>query len=84
MSWFIALMVFLLCFVVLILSFFALSTCLGDELRAAWSGRSVSYMPTTYGLQYARIIGQSGQQAGWEQFEMEDMLDERLHRGDSD
>ncbi|KAK0942360.1 hypothetical protein LTR29_006124 [Friedmanniomyces endolithicus] len=84
MSWFIALMVFLLCFAILVLAFFALSSCLGDEIRAAWSGRSISNMPTTYGLQYARIIGQSGQHAGREQFEMEDMLDERFHRGESD
>ncbi|TKA76279.1 hypothetical protein B0A55_01833 [Friedmanniomyces simplex] len=64
------------------LAFFALSSCLGDEIRAAWSGRSMTNMPTTYGLQYARIMGQSGQQAGWEQIEMEDMLDERYHRGE--
>ena len=73
------LLVFLGGFIVLILAFFALSSCLGDEIRAAWSGRSRNHTPTTYGLQYARVLGHSGDsQTGWEQIEMEDRLDKRL------
>ncbi|KAK4900092.1 hypothetical protein LTR27_002855 [Elasticomyces elasticus] len=84
MNWFRVLLVLLLCFLILVLVFFALSSCLGDEIRAAWSGRSTSVVPTTYGMQYARMMGQSGQHAGWEQIEMEDMLDERVRRRQSD
>ena len=74
--------VLIACFVVLVLAFFALSSCLGDELRIAWSGHSRTAMPpTTYGLQYARAIGNQG---GWEGIEMEVMLDQRLDRGDAD
>lgn len=76
--------IFIVCFCVLVLAFFALSSCLGDEIRAAWSGRSRHELPTTYGLQYARVMGHGGNQAGWEQMEMEDMLDKRLGRGDED
>ncbi|KAK5683918.1 hypothetical protein LTS10_003781 [Elasticomyces elasticus] len=84
MNWFRVLLVLLLCFLILVLVFFALSSCLGDEIRAAWSGRSTSVVPTTYGMQYARMMGQSGQHAGWEQIEMEDMFDERFRRRQSD
>ena len=70
------------CFVALVLAFFALSSCLGDQLRAAWSGRSRPALPpTTYGLQYARSMGN---QVGWESIEMEDMLDRRFGHGDED
>ena len=75
----------LACFVVLTLAFFALSSCLGDEMRAAWSGGSRNYTPTTYGLQYARVMGHDGgSQTGSEQIEMEDMIDKRLRHGDED
>lgn len=84
MNSFLLLMVVLLCFLVLVLAFFALSSCLGDEIRAAWSGRSRNSIPTTYGLQYARMIGHGGNQAGWEQIEMEDMLDKRLGTSSDD
>jgi hypothetical protein len=77
MNSFLLLMIVLFSFAVLILAFFALSSCLGDELRAAWSGRSTSAMPTTYSLQYARMMSQSHGHAGWEQIEMQDMLDHR-------
>jgi hypothetical protein len=81
----ILLFIFLLSFVVLVFAFFALSSCLGDELRAAWSGRPRNGMPpTTYGLQYARIMSHGGNQAGCDQIEMEDMLDNRLGRGVED
>lgn len=68
-------MILLLSFLVLLLAWFAISSCLGDEIRAQWSGRATRYVPTTFGLQYARMMGHGGNQAGWEQIEMEDMLD---------
>lgn len=81
MNTFLLLLTILLSFLILILAFFALSSCLGDEIRAAWSGRqSRNTIPTTFGLQYARLMtGQSsggGGQAGWEGIEMQEMLDE--------
>lgn len=76
MNTFLLLIVLLLSFGVLVLAFFALSSCLGDEIRAAWSGRQNSRtIPTTFGLQYARMMGQSSGNAGWEQIEMQDMID---------
>lgn len=74
MNVFLLLMVGLACFLVLVLALFAVSSCLGDEMRAAWSGRQ-RYVPTTFGLQYARSLGHGGNQAGWEQIEMEDLMD---------
>lgn len=69
------LIVALLSFIVLLLAWFAISSCLGDEIRAHLSGRSIRTIPTTFGLQYARTMGHGGNQAGWEQIEMVDMLD---------
>lgn len=74
MNVFLLLMVGLASFLVLVLVLFALSSCLGDEMRAAWSGRQ-RYVPTTFGLQYARSMGHGGDQGGWEQIEMEDLID---------
>lgn len=74
MTSFLILIVLLLSFLVLVLAWFAISSCLGDEIRAALSGRARNFVPTTYGLQYARAMGH-GDQAGWEQIEMEDMID---------
>ncbi len=74
MNVFLLLMVGLASFLVLVLALFALSSCLGDEIRAVWSGRQ-RLAPTTFGLQYARSMGHGGNQAGWEQIEMEDLLD---------
>lgn len=70
-------MLFLFCFLVLVLAFFALSSCLGDEIRAAWGGRRrPASLPTTYGLQYARHMNSGG--TNLEHIEMENMLDRRL------
>ena len=74
MNIFLLAMVGLATFLILVLALFALSSCLGDEIRAAWSGRE-RYVPTTFGQQYARSMGHGGNQAGWEQIEMEDLLD---------
>lgn len=77
MNTFLLFIILLLSFSILILAFFALSSCLGDEIRAAWSGRRNSRtIPTTFGLQYARMMGQSsGDAAGWEQIEMQDIIE---------
>ena len=80
MNTFLILMIVLLCFIILVLAWFALSSCLGDEIRAAWSGPRKQYIPTTYGLQYARVMGHGGAQSGWEQIEMEDMIDKADER----
>lgn len=79
MNTFLILCVSLLGFLVLVLVLFALSSCLGDELRAAWSGRGHD-APTTYGLQYARSVVNGGSHAGWEQIEMAELLDRDAHR----
>ncbi|KAK5135317.1 hypothetical protein LTR08_005421 [Meristemomyces frigidus] len=69
-------------FLLLTLAVFALTSCVGDEFRAAWSGRARHALPpTTYGLQYARAMSNVG---GPEGVEMEDMLDERLVGRDHD
>lgn len=80
----------------LVLAFFALSSCLGDEIRAVWfqqgrrgrSSRSAAAVapPTTYGLQYARFMGGATggdvqASSGWEGIEMEDLLDKRFGGG---
>lgn len=77
MNTFLLILVFLLCFVVLLLAWFAISSCLGDEIRAAWSGRHTSALPTTYGLQYARFMAQGGHGQHSEHIEMENMLGRR-------
>lgn len=70
-----ALLIIAVVFIVLLLAWFAISSCLGDEIRAHLSGRQQERTPTTFGLQYARMVGQSGNTAGWEQIELQDMLD---------
>lgn len=75
MNTFFIIILLLSCFIALILAWFAVSSCLGDEIRAAWSGRKTATMPTTYGLQYARHVNQGG---ALENIEMENMLDQRL------
>lgn len=57
----------------LLLAWFAVSSCLGDDIRAQWSGRTHT-TPVTYGRSYAHAMGG---QAGWEQIEMQDMLEHR-------
>lgn len=82
MNTFLIIVILLLCFMVLFLTWLALSSCLGDEIRATWSGRPRASMPTTYGLQYARHMNQGG--AALENIEMENMLDRRLLGDESD
>lgn len=78
MDLFIIFLISFISFMVILAVFWALSSCLGDEVRAHWAGRSsATSVPTTFGLQYARIMGNSANQAGWEQIEMEDMMDKQ-------
>jgi hypothetical protein len=63
MNVFLLAMVGLATFLILVLAAFALSSCLGDEIRAAWSGRE-RYVPTTFGQQYARSMGHGGSRLG--------------------
>ena len=81
MNTFLLLMIGLATFLLLVLALFALSSCLGDEIRAAWSGRD-RYIPTTFGQQYARSMGHGGNQGVWEQIEMEDLMDESYKHQD--
>lgn len=86
MNAFLIILIFLLCFLILVLAFFALSSCLGDEIRAAWSGggRRHNVLPTTYGLQYARSMGHAGHAAYSEHIEMENMMSRRRSEDDYD
>lgn len=69
------LIIVLVSFTVLLLVWLAISSCLGDEIRAHLSGRPRRMIPTTFGLQYAQMMRQSGSTAGCEQIEMESILD---------
>lgn len=78
MTTFSLLLIALFTFLVLVLAFFALSSCLGDEFRALFSNASrTRQAPTTWGLQYARSMASTHGHAGWEQIEMADMVDRR-------
>lgn len=77
MNTFLLILILLLCFIVLILAWFAISSCLGDEIRAAWSGSRTRTLPTTYGLQYAHLMGQGGHGSYSEHIEMENMMSRR-------
>lgn len=76
MNTFLLILVILLSFLILLLAWFAISSCLGDEIRAAWSGNSTTTLPTTYSLQnYGRFMG--GHSSYSEQIEMENMIHRR-------
>lgn len=76
MTTFTIILILLLIFLILTLTFFALSSCLGSELRSAW-GRRNRLPPTTYGLQYAQFMGQGGHGTHSEHIELENMLTRR-------
>lgn len=59
---------------VLFVVFLALSSCLGDNFRARVSGITSSARHASFGPSYARNLGSGAGQAGWEQIEMEEML----------
>jgi len=56
--------------------FLGLSSCLGDNFRARFSGINVNPRHASFGRSYARGLGSGAGQGGWEQIEMEDMLGE--------
>ncbi|OJD40683.1 glutamine amidotransferase type 1 [Diplodia corticola] len=66
---------------VMFIAWMALSSCLGDSLRATIAGASMNPRQASFGRSYARGLGSGTGQAGWEQIEMEEMLD---HVEDSD
>ena len=82
MNWFLLIIILLSCFLVFLLAFFALSSCLGDEFRAVWSGRQ-SATPTTYGMQYARLMADANG-SGPEGIEMADLSRGRFRRSEDD
>ncbi len=59
-----------------ITAYLALSSCMGDSFRASISGVSLYPRNASFGRTYARAIGSGAGQAGWEQIEMQDMLDD--------
>jgi hypothetical protein len=77
MGAFLLFIVLITVFVVLMLLWFALSSCLGDEIRAAWSRgqrQQERALPTTYGLQYAQLFGSAERYGLSEQIEMDTIL----------
>ncbi|EKG13504.1 Glutamine amidotransferase type 1 [Macrophomina phaseolina MS6] len=60
---------------VLFIAWMALSSCLGDSFRASIAGVSLNPRHADFGRSYARGLGSGTGQAGWEQIEMEEMLD---------
>ncbi|OCK80200.1 hypothetical protein K432DRAFT_382435 [Lepidopterella palustris CBS 459.81] len=58
----------------LLVAFLALSSCLGDNFRARFSGITINAVHASYGRNYARGLGSGAGQAGWEQIEMENIL----------
>lgn len=83
MNTFLLLMVGLATFLALTLAWFAISSCLGDEIRALLSRRRRQYIPTTYSMQHYGRVGMAPS-AGWEGIEMENMISPGWERDDDD
>ena len=66
------------------LVFLALSSCMGDQFRARVAGIPVTFNPrhASFGRQYTRGFGSGAGSAGWEQIEMEDLMDESYKHRD--
>ena len=80
-------MIGLATFLALVLAWFAISSCLGDEIRAVLSRRRRQYIPpTTYSLQHYGRFGMAhgGDHAGWEGIEMENMISPGWERDEDD
>jgi hypothetical protein len=56
------------------LAFLAVSSCMGDRLRARVAGISFNPSIRTFGRNYGRGLGSGSGAGGWEQIEMEDMM----------
>jgi len=52
-----------------------LSTCMGDSFRARVAGVPVNVRQANYGKTYARNFGSGLNQSGFEQIELENMMD---------
>ncbi|KAG8627970.1 hypothetical protein KVT40_003843 [Elsinoe batatas] len=63
--------------VILLIAWCALSSCLGDSFRAQFGGVTINSRMGSYGRSYARHMTSGAGQGGWEQIEMEDMMDGR-------
>lgn len=83
MNTFLLLMLGLATFLALTLAWFAISSCLGDEIRALLSRRRRQYIPTTYSMQhYGRFGMPHG--GGREGIEMENMISPGWDHEDDD
>jgi len=67
-----------------LLAYLILSSCIGDRLRARTSGATMSIPGISYRRTYARNMASAMNQGGWEQIEMENMLDQSESRRDMD
>lgn len=72
--------------IVLFVAYLILSSCLGDRFRASVAGTALTVRQGSYGRTYGRNMGSGMHQGGWENIEMQDMLDEDgpIHRDDRD
>ena len=59
----------------LLTAWLILSTCMGDSFRARVAGVPVNVRPANYGKTYARNFGSGLNQGGFEQIELENMMD---------
>lgn len=57
-------------------AYLALSSCMGDGFRASIPGVSINPRHASFGRAYGRTMGSGAGQAGWEQIEMQGMLDD--------
>ncbi len=65
-----------------LLAYLILSSCIGERFRARISGATMSITGTSYRPTYARNLASAMSQGGWEQIEMENMLDQSDNRRD--
>ena len=68
----------------LLTAWFALSSCLGDSIRARISGITVNPRHGSYGRTYGRNASSGVGQGGWEQIEMEDMMSRDFDEDDDE
>ena len=67
-------LILLFCFFILVLALFALSSCLGNDIRSQWAGRARDMLPTTFGLEYARMMN-GGVGGGQEEIHLQNFPD---------
>ena len=80
------LLLIIVCSVVLALFvvYLILSSCMGDRFRARISGAGMDINSGSYEKAYARNFASALQHGGWEQIEMQDMLDQNDHHDTPD